>query len=137
MTDAERQRKRRERLRQERGPVDPSPAAIIDALRKENAALRRQVAGAATAAPVQDELVKARAEIDSLRKKLMAAQSAAPSGTLVFQVNALRREVDDLRAKLAKANVKPSSILTPRRRRPSTGSRRRTGRCGSRSRSWR
>ena len=50
MTATERTRKRRERLRQERGPADQSPAAVIDALRKKNAALLQQLA-AATAAP--------------------------------------------------------------------------------------
>jgi len=46
MTDAERQRKRRDRLRQERGITEQTPAALIDALRNENAALRRQLAAA-------------------------------------------------------------------------------------------
>ena len=45
LTNAERQRRRRERLRQERG--EQTPAALIDALRKENAAVRRQLAAAA------------------------------------------------------------------------------------------
>ena len=40
MTDAERQRRRRERLRKGR---PQTPAAIIDALRKANAALRREI----------------------------------------------------------------------------------------------
>jgi hypothetical protein len=58
MTATERTRKRRERLRRERG-ADPSPAAIIDALRKENAALRRQLA-AKPAAPVPQAKRKSR-----------------------------------------------------------------------------
>jgi hypothetical protein len=40
MTDAERQRKRRARLREGR---PQTPAAIIDALRKENAKLRAEL----------------------------------------------------------------------------------------------
>jgi hypothetical protein len=67
MTGAERLRRFRERQRKERGqPDDPSPGATIDALRKENVALRRQLADAAPAASHQ-ELIEARAEIERLR----------------------------------------------------------------------
>ena len=73
MTDAERQRKRRERLRQERGQVDPSPTAIIDGLRKENAELRRQLA----AGPTDDQsLTKARAEIVRLQERIRRLEAA-------------------------------------------------------------
>ena len=82
MTDAERQRKRRERLRQEQGQPDQSPAAMIDALRKENAALRRQLATKADptspAAPVQDaKLAQARQEIERLKERIRRLEAAA------------------------------------------------------------
>jgi hypothetical protein len=75
MTDAERQRKRRERLRQERGPVDRSPAAIIDALRKDNTDLRRQLANVVKAAPASDELASARGVIERLRQQVNALKA--------------------------------------------------------------
>jgi hypothetical protein len=58
MTDAERQRKRRERLRKERGPVVETVQSLKSELgraRQKIAALRRQVAIARAALDVESE----------------------------------------------------------------------------------
>lgn len=123
MTGAERLRRFRERKRQERGPTDPSPAAVIDALRKENAALRRQQA--AKPAPAQDdELIDARAEIERLRqiihdyryrlderREAAAKRKAAkppldPDSEAARQIKGLKTRVQTLTRQLAHANKK-------------------------------
>ena len=107
MTGAERLRRFRERKRQERGPTDPSPAAVIDALRKENAALRRQQA--AKPAPAQDdELIDARAEIArrARRDRKAAKPPLDPDSEAARQIKGLKTRVQTLTRQLAHANKK-------------------------------
>ena len=86
MTDAERQRKRRARLRQERGQ-DSSPDAVIDALRKENACLRERDDGrrdqyAALDKAARQEIERLRQEIERLRRQLAASKTRIKNLTM-------------------------------------------------------
>ena len=127
MTDTERTRKRRERLRQERGPQ--SPAAIIDALRKENAALRRQQAtkDEPAAAPkatdadrrkLESELLKVRLENDRLREQLSAKAEPATMSLDMISTKTGREQAEVFMRQYAKrTEAESGSSCTPSTRR--------------------
>ncbi len=103
MTDAERQRKHRERLQQERGPHLSDHQKLAQA-RAEIARLRKAAEAKAellidaTRRKLEGELMKVKLENDRLREQLAAAKVAPASSS---EIALLRQAVKVLKAEIA------------------------------------
>jgi hypothetical protein len=125
MTDAERQRKYRERLQQERRPHLSDHQKLAQA-RAEIARLRK--AAVAKAEPLTDatrsklegELIKVKLENDRLREQLAAKAAPASSGEIAL----LRQQVKELKAEIfgkAKTRKKARKKARKKTRKKSRG----------------